>query len=188
MIWLILGVLLFAGVHAIPSLAAPARARFIGQRGDGAYKGLFSLALLVAIGLMIAGWQSSLPSGFYAPPVWSRWAALGLMAVSLLLFLASVLPTNVKRFVRHPQLTGVASWAVAHLLANGDSRSLVLFGGLGLWAVLQIVLINRREGAWQKPEPQPWGAELKLLVAAGVELAVLLWAHPWIAGVSAMPI
>lgn len=187
LIWLILGVLLFAGVHTIPSLAAPARARFMERRGEGPYKGLFSLALVVGIGLMILGWRSSLPTGLYTPPDWGAWAARGLMIVSLLLFVASGVPTNLKRFLRHPQLTGVATWAVAHLLANGDSRSLALFGGLGLWAVLQIVLINRREGAWEKPEPLPFSADLRPLIVAGVVFFLLLLAHPWIAGVSALP-
>jgi len=188
MLWLILGVLLFAGVHLIPSLAAPARARFIEQRGDGPYNGLFSLALLLSFGLMIFGWRSSAPDFLYAPPAWSRWAANLLMVVGVLLFVASGVPTNLKRFIRHPQLTGVATWAVAHLLANGDSRALVLFGGLGVWAVAEIVLINRREGAWQKPEPLPFSADLKPLVAGVVLFAILLWAHPWIAGVPATPV
>ncbi len=187
MIWLILGVLLFAGVHTIPSLGASARARFIEQRGDGPYKGLFSLALVVAIGLMIFGWRNTAPAWLWAPPAWGRLVANGLMVVSLLLFLASAVPTNLKRILRHPQLTGVATWAVAHLLANGESRSLVLFGGLGLWAVLQIVLINRRDGAWEKPEELPLAADLKPVVGALVVYGVLLWAHPWIAGPSAMP-
>ncbi|MBW2244140.1 MAG: NnrU family protein [Deltaproteobacteria bacterium] len=187
MIWLILGVLLFAGVHAIPSLAASARASFIDQRGEGPYKGLFSLALVIAIGLMIVGWRSSLPSAIYAPPAWGRWAANGLMLVGLLLFIASGVPTNVKRFLRHPQLLGVATWGVAHLFSNGDSRSLVLFGGLGLWAVLQMVLINRREGAWAKPEPLPFSADLKPLGVGVVVFFVVQWAHPWISGVSALP-
>lgn len=187
MVWLTVGVLIFAGVHMIPSLAAPARARFIERRGAGPYQGLFSLALLLGIGLMVLGWRSTMPSHVYGPPAWSRLAANGLMVLGLLLFVASGVPTNLKRFIRHPQLTGVATWAVAHLLANGDTRSLVLFGGIGLWAVLEIVLINRREGAWEKPEPLPLSADLKPLVGGVVAFVVLLFAHPWIAGVSAMP-
>jgi hypothetical protein len=81
----------------------------------------------------------------------------------------------------------VATWAGAHLLANGDSRSLVLFGGLGVWAVLEIILINRRDGAWEKPEPLPLSADVTPLIAAAVAFAVLLFVHPWISGVSGMP-
>ncbi|MAE95050.1 MAG: NnrU protein [Deltaproteobacteria bacterium] len=187
MVLLILGVLLWACVHFIPSVGASARARFIEQRGEGPYKGLFSLGLLVAMGLMIVGWRSAEPSVLYAVPAWSRWAANLLMVAALLLFLGSGVPTNLKRFLRHPQLTGVATWAGAHLLANGDSRSLVLFGGLGVWAVLEIILINRRDGAWEKPEPLPLSADVTPLIAAAVAFAVLLFVHPWISGVSGMP-
>jgi hypothetical protein len=100
------------------------------------------------------------------------------------LFVGSNVPTNLKRIVRHPQLTGVAVWGIAHLLANGDLRSLVLFGGIGLWAVVAMVAINRRDGAWEKPEPLPLAAELKPLVGGIVAYGVLVLAHPYIAGVS----
>jgi uncharacterized membrane protein len=100
------------------------------------------------------------------------------------LFVASNLPTNLKRLIRHPQLTGVATWAFAHLLANGDSRSLVLFGGIGVWAVVEMGLLNRRDGAWRRPEPLPLVAELKPLIGAAVAFAILFLAHPYIAGVS----
>ncbi len=187
MLWLILGVLLFAGMHLTKALEAGFRARFIEARGAQPWQGVFSVAVLVGVGLMVLGWRSSEPSHLYAVPAWSRWAANGLMAVGLLLFVASGVPTNLKRFLRHPQLTGVATWAAAHLLANGDSRSLVLFGGLGAWALLEIALINRRDGAWEKPESLPFSADLKPLVGAAVVFAVLLFVHPWIAGVPALP-
>jgi uncharacterized membrane protein len=186
MIWLILGVLLFAGIHILP--AAPAtRGRVIGRMGVQRYKGLFSLAAVGGIVLMVIGWRSSVPSPLYAPPGWGAAVANPLMFAALLLFVASGVPTNLKRLIRHPQLTGVATWAAAHLLANGDSRSLVLFGGIGLWAVVEMGLVNRRDGDWQRPEPQPLAAELKPLVGAAVVFAILFFAHPYIAGVSPMP-
>jgi uncharacterized membrane protein len=106
------------------------------------------------------------------------------MFASLVLFVGSKVPTNLKRIVRHPQLTGVAVFAIAHLLANGDLRSLVLFGGIGLWAVVEMVSISHRDGAWEKPEALPLAAEIKLLVAGVVAYLVLVFAHPYIAGVS----
>ena len=75
--------------------------------------------------------------------------------MGFILFFAAYPPTNVKRLLRHPQLTGVALWGVGHLLANGESRSIVLFGGLTLWAIAEIVVINRRDGARDKPAPVP---------------------------------
>jgi uncharacterized membrane protein len=109
------------------------------------------------------------------------------MFVALVLFAASGVPTNLKRVLRHPQLTGFGIWAASHLLSNGDSRSVVLFGGLGLWAVVAIVAINQRDGAWEKPAPQPMSAELKPVIAAVVAFALVFLAHPWISGVSPTP-
>jgi len=186
MIWLILCVLLFAGIHLLP--AAPATRRKVVERlGVQPYKGLFSLAAAGGIALMVIGWRSSVPSYLYAPPGWSAAVASPLVFAVLVLFVASGIPTNLKRLIRHPQLTGVATWAGAHLLANGDSRSLVLFGGIGLWAVVEMGLLSRRDGAWQRPEPLPLIVEFKPLVGAAVAFAILFFAHPYIAGVSPLP-
>jgi uncharacterized membrane protein len=110
-----------------------------------------------------------------------------LVLIALLLFAASGMTTNIKRVIRHPQLTGMATWAAAHLISNGELRSLVLFGGLGLWAIAAVLFINRRDGAWERPEPQPLASEWKPLAAAIVGFAVLYLLHPYIAGVSATP-
>ncbi len=185
-IWLVLGVLAWSTVHLLPSLAVPTRARFVEYLG-AKYQGLFALAILSSVLLMVLGWRSTVPSFLYTPPDWSRVVTNLLMFVVLVLSAASALPTNLKRVVRHPQLMGMASWAVAHLLSNGDSRSLVLFGGLGLWALAAIVAINRRDGAWQKPEPLPRTAELKPVLAAVVAFVLVYLAHPWFAGVSPAP-
>jgi uncharacterized membrane protein len=182
--WLILGVVLWSGVHLFPAVGTTARAAWIERLGEGPYKGLFALSLVVAIVLMVLGWRSTAPVAVYAPPLVNGTVPNLLMFAALLLFLASGVPTNIKRFLRHPQLTGFAAWAATHLLANGEARSLVLFGGLGVWAIVEIVCLNRRDGAWRKPEPLPLAADLKPLVAAIIGFAVFYFAHPWLAGVS----
>ncbi len=186
MIWLFLGVLLFASVHLLPTAPAT-RGRVVERLGEQPYKGLFSLGIAGGIVLMVIGWRASVPSYLYAPPSWGVTVAIPLVFVALVLFVASKLPTNLKRLIRHPQLTGVATWAGAHLLANGDSRSLVLFGGIGLWAIVEMGLLSRRDGAWQRPEPLPLVAELKPLIGAAVAFAVLFLVRPYIAGVSPLP-
>ena len=92
--------------------------------------------------------------------------------------------SRVKRVLRHPQLTGVLLWAIAHLLLNGDLRSVALFGGLALWSVLEILLINRRDGAWVRPEAPPLATDAVTAVVAVLVLGALVWAHPWLAGVA----
>ncbi|MEN8183239.1 MAG: NnrU family protein, partial [Myxococcota bacterium] len=176
----------WSGVH-LSSAARPLRARCIARLGEQAYKGVFTLALVTAIVLMVVGWRSAPPASVYAPPAWGHSAALPLVFLALVLFAASTLESNVKRFVRHPQLSGVCVWAGAHLLSNGDSRSLVLFGVLGAWALVEMGLISRREGPWERPGPQPLVAELKPLVGALVIYLVLFVAHPYLFGASPMP-
>lgn len=187
MIWLVLGLLLWSGTHFVPSLFRGARTSLIARAGEQPYKGLFSLSLVLAIVLMVVGWRGTMPGGLYQPPPWSTWVTNVLMFVALLLFVASGVPTNIKRLLRHPQLTGVATWAAAHLLSNGTDRAVLLFGGLGAWAIGEMVAINHRDGAWQKPEALPMTADLKPLIGAIVVFAVLQLVHPWIAGVSALP-
>jgi len=182
-IWLILGVIAWSSLHLLPSLGRNVRGALIARLGEGPYKGLFSLSLIGAIAAMIVGWRSTPPVLVYSPPAVGIALAKPGMFLALVLFFASGVPSNIKRFVRHPQLTGVTLWSLMHLLANGESRSLILFGGLGLWAIASMVCINRRDGAWQKPDPLPARAEIKPLVAGVVGFAIFYFAHPWIAGV-----
>jgi uncharacterized membrane protein len=109
------------------------------------------------------------------------------MVISLILFASSRLPTDIKLVLRHPQLTGVLIWGIAHLLSNGDSRSLVLFGGLGLWAIVEMIVINRREGAWVRPQPVGAKRSTVPVMIGVIAWFVLFFVHPWIAGVSLMP-
>ena len=186
MAWLVLGVVLWSAFHLLPSAGAPLRARAV-ERLGAAYQAAFALAILASIGLMVLGWRSTPPTALYAPPAWGSALTNVLVLLALVLFVASAMVTNLKRIIRHPQLTGVATWGAAHLLSNGELRSLVLFGGLGLWAIAAMLCINRRDGAWHKPESRPMAGEWKPLAAAVVAFAVLYLLHPYIAGVSPAP-
>ncbi|RLQ23566.1 NnrU protein [Seongchinamella sediminis] len=182
---LTLGVLLWAVTHLLPSISAPARAALVARIGENGYKGLFSLLTLAALALIIVGWRSiDQPGYLYTLPLWTRHLGMLLVLVAFILFVASGQPTRIKQYLRHPQLTGVILWAGAHLMMNGDARSLVLFGGLGLWALLEIIFINRRDGEWLKPEPPGIAQDLKLLVIAVLVYAAVAWAHRWLAGVA----
>lgn len=151
--------------------------------GAGGLKGLIAVLSAAGLTLIVLGWRSAETKWLYTLPAGVQSAAMGLLVVSLYFFVASNRPAVVKRVVRHPQLTGVLLWSVAHLLMNGDSRSLTLFAGMGLWAGLEIFLINRREGAWQKPAAPGLVSEcITVAIAIGV-VAAVVWGHPWLAGV-----
>jgi uncharacterized membrane protein len=184
MIKLTLGVLLWSITHLIPAAAADFRKRVIDKLGENPYKGIFTLVMVFAIYLIISGWRATLPEFLYVPPAWGRHAAALLVLIAFILFSASHGQNNIKRFVRHPQLSGVVVWGIAHLLANGESRSIVLFGGLTLWAVVEIVLLNRRDGAWEKPAPAPRKKDIIAVVAGVVVYAVFAYLHGWLFGVS----
>lgn len=179
-----IGVALFAGLHLIKSLAPEFRASLQRRLGENPYKGLFSLLVLGSVALIVAGWRSSRPAFIYTPSADLHTLALVLLLLAFWLLVVASRPSRVKRIVRHPQLTGVILWSGAHLLLNGDSRSLLLFGGLGLWALVEIFAINRREGVWIKVEPPGLGADIVNLVITAVVVAVVIYIHPWLAGVS----
>ncbi|GAA5315154.1 MAG: NnrU family protein [Candidatus Pelagadaptatus aseana] len=180
---LICGLLIWSMVHLLPAAGAPLRAALIGRLGLNAYKGLFALLILGSVVLMVLGWRATAPTYLYTLPPLLQSLALALVVVAFILMGAANYPTRIKRVVRHPQLTGLTLWALAHLLLNGDSRSLILFGGLGSWAIVEMIFINRRDGQWLKPEAPSWSKEIIGVVISLIILAAVVWAHPYIAGV-----
>jgi uncharacterized membrane protein len=185
MIMLSLGVLLWAFVHLFPSFLPGTRTALINRLGEGPYKGLFALDLVIAILLMVFGWRSAGMEMWYSAPLAGQNEITGLLVLASFVFLgAANVPTNIKRVLRHPMLTGVAVWAGAHLLANGDNRSVVLFGGLLLWSLISIVTISRREGAWEKPDPVPVQKDVVLILIGGVLTAAVAYFHAYLSGVS----
>lgn len=179
---LITGVLVWCLVHLFPSLAAAQRQNLIARLGEKAYKGLFALLMFSALALIIFGWRSTVPTLLYQLPGFTRHLAMLLVLLAFVVFGASNYPSRIKQFIRHPQLTGVTIWAIAHLVLNGDSRSVLLFGGLGVWAVLEIFLINKREGEWVKQPVPGWGREIRGFVISLVIFGVVVMLHPYMTG------
>ena len=183
---LIAGIVLWSVVHFVPAAARGFRGAVTARIGTNPYKGVFSLLIVASIVLMVQGWKAAGFSAVYAPPAWGAWAAIVLMYVASVLFFAARIRSRVNRVLRHPQLTGVFLFGVAHLLANGDARSLVLFGGLALWAVVEVLLINRRDGEWTRPPADAPTYDLRLLVVGTVFFVVFALAHRWLFGVGPM--
>lgn len=184
---LIGGILIWIVVHLTKSVTPGLRTSLINSIGEGPYKGLFSLTLIGAIVMMVMGWKATSPVLVYELPAGTRHVTMALMWLALILFVSARLPNDFKRILRHPQLTGVIIWAFAHLLSNGDSRSLWLFGGMFVWAHLEIIFINRRDGPRQNPEAVGLMRTFIPVAVGTVLLIVLAWFHPWLSGVSILP-
>lgn len=180
---LISGLLMWSLVHFVPSLMPGLKQSWKGALGEGGYMGSFSLLLIVSLVMIVFGWKAITPTLVYVSDPALRPVGIALMVLALVLFVASKPPSSIKRFLRHPQLSGVVVWSIAHLLMNGDSRSVVLFGGMLVWAVLEMIFINRREGAWLKPEAPGLIGDIKVIVIGVVVYGIVAWLHPYLAGV-----
>ena len=182
---LILGIVIFVGVHLLPSFVALRRAA-MDRLGPGAYKGLFSLLSLAGLVLMVIGKHLAGTEPLWQPPAWGRSAALILLLPALVLLAAAYMPSNIKRYTRHPMLWGVTLWSAGHLLANGDRASLLLFGSLGVYALFDMLSANLR-GAVKQVKVYPRVKD-GATVAAGLGVyVVLLWLHPYLFGVAVLP-
>jgi uncharacterized membrane protein len=175
-ILLILGVALWSAAHLFKRLAPERRAKL----GDAA-KGIFALAIVASVVLMWIGYRNA----YGGPVLWGRHpATVGinnlLMLLSFYLFAASGAKTWLGQKMRHPQLTAVKTWAVAHLLVNGDLAAFILFGGLLAWAVVEVIVINRQT-TWTKPATvrTSAGKEIGAVVATLALYGAIAWVHYW---------
>ncbi|GGG81494.1 membrane protein [Salipiger pallidus] len=175
MVLLVLGVALWWGAHLFKRLA-PAQRAAMGSKG----KGLIALALVASVLLMIFGYRMW-DGAFF----WGRHPATvginNLIMVAALYF-ASPGPKKGALFyrMRHPMLLGFLLWTIAHLLVNGDTPSFVLFGGLGLWAIVEMIIINRTEPGWTPPAKGSIAKDAMFLVASLVLLFVIGMIHTWL--------
>lgn len=172
---LIAGVALWWVAHLFKRAAPAARAR-LGEPG----KGLAAVAILASVVMMVYGYQWSEQIDLWYPPAFLTHVNNLLMVLSVYLFAASGMKTRITRTIRHPQLTAVKTWAVSHLLVNGDLAALILFGGLLAWAVVSVILINRAERAWTRPSPAPASREIAALVGSAVVYGAMMWIHDWL--------
>ena len=180
---LIFAVVIWSLIHFIPATAVDLRARLVRRLGPKAYKGIFALAAIGALLLLVHGWKVAGIQPMFTPPSWGPYAAIGLSLLASLCFFAPYLKNNLRRLVRHPQLTGVLLWAIGHLLANGEARNVVLFGGFAVWSFLEMILLNRRDGAWIKSQSVPHAADLRLAITAIGFYALIMYSHVWLFGV-----
>ncbi len=174
---LIIGLALFVGVHLIP--AAPSlRESLIARLGAGVYRMIFSLISLASIVIVVWGFSQTPIQPVYAPPVWGHALALGVVPVAFVLFASANMPTHIREFVRHPMLAGLFLWGLAHLLANGDSRTLVLFGTFLAYSAVAVISVVTREQKQAIDRKAPrWSMDIVAIVAGFVISGVVAKFH-----------
>jgi len=150
MTYLILGLIIFLGVHSVRMVADNWRTRTRRRLGAGIWKGLYSLASLAGLALVAWGFDAARdqPLLLWSPPVAMRHVAALLTLLAFVLLAAAYVPGNgIKARLHHPMVLGVKVWALAHLLSNGMLVHVVLFGSFLIWAVLNFRVARRRDRA-----------------------------------------
>ena len=191
MLYLILGLVLFLGMHSVEIFSSGLRANAVARMGERPWKGLYALISIVGFVLIIWGYSQArqAPIMLYAPPVWMRHLSALIMLPVFPLLLAAYLPGRIKAALKHPMLAAVKFWALAHLLANGMLADVLLFGSFLAWAVADRISFKRRV-ARPIPGAPPSKANDVIAVVAGLAIyaVFVLWLHARLFGVSPLPV
>ena len=188
---LILGLLIFLGIHSLRIFANDWRSRLVARLGAKRWKGLFALVSL--IGFVLICWGFGLarqqPVLLYVPPPWMRHLNALFTLIAFLLFFAARVPRNhFKAKLGHPQVLAVKVWAFGHLLATGMLHDVVLFGAFLLWAIVLFAVSRRRDRltGTTYPEGTVRGDALTVLIGVVAWVVFACWLHLWLIGVNPM--
>ena len=189
MSYLVLGLVLFLGVHSVRIVADGWRTQMRARMGELPWKGLYSLASILGLALIVWGYglARQQPVVLWNPPVGMRHAAALLTLIAFVLLAAAYVPRNaLKARLHHPMVLGVKVWALAHLLSNGNLADVVLFGAFLLWAVLSFRAARQRDRAQNTvyASGTAAGTGIAVVVGAAAWAGFAFWAHVWLIGVA----
>src|SRR5450432_1188318 len=184
---MIAGLALFLGVHTLTTQRA-LRARVIAASGEGGYKIGYALASIVGLALIVWGFAQYRATGWidvWYPPKALKHITVALMLPAVILVVAAYIRGRIYTTLKHPMLAGVKLWALAHLLANGDLGSIILFGSFLGWAVFDRISLKHRADAGAPPIPVGGVGNDLIAVAVGLVayLALGFAFHPVVIGV-----
>jgi uncharacterized membrane protein len=185
---MILGLLLFLGVHALTT-QRDLRGSLIASIGESSYKIGYALVSLAGLALIVWGfahYRAAEIINVWYPPKFAKYVTIALMLPAVILVVASYIRGRIYTALKHPMLAGVKLWAAAHLLANGDLGSIILFGAFLAWAVFDRISLKRRTDTGAPPIPVGGIANDLIAVAVGlvVYLALAFAFHPVVIGVA----
>lgn len=189
MLLLIAGLALFFAIHLVPT-NRPLRDGLAVRFGEMGYKGVFSIVALIGFVMIVLGFakmQAMLGSKnpiLWYPPTWTRHVAFTLMLPAMILLVAAYIPSRIRAAVKHPMLVAIKIWALAHLLANGDVASIVLFGSFLAYAVYDRISLKHRGNMGAGGANAPVINDVLVVVLGlGLYAAMLFWGHAWLIGV-----
>lgn len=187
MTYLIIGLLLFFGVHSVGIVAPAWRDRTAARMGDPAWKAMYSVVSVIGFVMLVHGYAIARldPTILYTPPLWMRHVAALLLLPVFPLLLAAYLPGRIKAAVKHPMLTATKAWALAHLLVNGTVADVLLFGAFLAWAVADRIAVGKRTAQRRTPGASPSKVNDVIAVIGGLAIYVVfvVWAHQRFIGV-----
>jgi uncharacterized membrane protein len=183
---LLIGIVVFLGVHLLPALPE-IREQLIERLGKNLYRGLFSALSALGFVLIVWGFARAPFLQVWTPPSWTRHVAMLLMLPVFILIIAAYLPGKIKEAVKHPFLVAIKTWALAHLIANGDLASIILFGSFLAYAVIDRVALKHRAATGLvtvSQAPDSPRNDIIAVVGGLIFYAVfLVWLHPLLIGV-----
>jgi uncharacterized membrane protein len=177
MVSLCIGLVLWMDAHFFKRLLPGLRQSLNERIGAGPARGVMSVIILLSVILMIVGYRAAPVHQVYDPIAGMGHLNNLLMVISVVMLGMGSSKGRMRTWFRHPMLMGIIVWGTAHLLVNGDLASIILFGGMILWALGEIFLINKQEGAWDRPAPGPASSDIKLLVISAVVFVVIVSIH-----------
>jgi uncharacterized membrane protein len=183
------GLAIFFATHYFSAFRSRAEGGLAHRLGRGPYMGLYSLLTLVGFVLMVWGFGNIKPwIPIWTPPNWTRHVAMALMLPAMILIVAAYAPTGfMKKAVKHPMLTAVKLWALAHLIANGDLASIILFGAFLVYGVVDRIAVKRRgDVGAANANPTILGDMIALAVGGALYAAIIFYLHPLLFGVPVM--
>jgi uncharacterized membrane protein len=173
MTMLMAGLVLWYVSHLMKRLAPGIRAAL----GDGPGKGIVSLLSFLSLYLIVRGFRAADVVVLWHPPAFLTHLNNLLMLVAVFLINLGYSRGVLRTKIRHPMLNAVKTWAIAHLLVNGDLASVILFGGIFVWALVDMILINRQEPAWNRPAPGPVRNDVIYGALSVVLYLAIGWVH-----------
>ena len=186
---LVAAIVIFFGIHLVPTMTE-LRDRLIGRLGRTGYRVLFALLSTASLAFLIFAFAKAPLVTVWSPPDWTHWVAIVLMLPAFIFLVAAFVPGKIKARLKFPFLVAIKTWALAHLIANGDLASMILFASFLAYAVYDRITLKHRESTSLISVPAtgpPFNDFVVLVLGTVLYVVVLFWLHKLVIGVSPFP-